>query len=57
MCVHPLFLMELQAYKGSRMVGGGPNEDSWGKGCAWWRDMDGEHQRWQACLPHQCARA
>jgi hypothetical protein len=44
-------LDELQAYKGSRVVGGGLNQDSWGQGCAWWRDMDGEHQRWQACLP------
>jgi len=45
----------MQAYKGSRMVGRRLKEDSWRQGCAWWRNMDGVHQGWQACIPDQCA--
>lgn len=47
----------MQAYKGSRMVGRRLKEDSWRQGCAWWRNMDGVHQGWQARIPDQCAWA
>jgi hypothetical protein len=51
-----IFFLELmQAYKSSRMVGRRLKEDSWWQGCAWWRNMDGVHQGWKACLPDQCA--